>query len=614
MARGQRNAPQLRGPSQKRSRNFILPGRASKLIEHYSKNPHLSQKQLQDWYKAQFGMAISQPAVSRLVSGKHPIVKLSELGTLGLKGRPADYPEFEEKLYLRLRAMDNVHLRVKVVKNEALALFTQMYPEKQPLKFSNGWYEGFQKRFHLNERRFDEHTTGPQDSTPEDPNPEDPNPEDPHPEDPQCRLNEFRKELTSKLNSFSPSDVYYMGETALFWDQLPDRDGATHYQHRSRKTSLIFSIVFCTNVTGCDKTKLSFIGKAASYKSFGKNNENLSYLDCEWRYNPTAQKNSRDITEWLLAFSRHVASLGKTTVLLLMANHSSHRKALNLLQAKGGFSRVQVVFVPENTPSVLHTLDRGIIGSLKCKYAEYLLEDAIEKNRSVPPKAKSPKFPKLPMVKAIKWIVFAWKNTPPRTIFNCWQHMCYCELLQRAEPEEGVDAVRKPVENSCVSASPNSALSYTYDSSLTKVEEANGPRRIDYLIYSLHHMGVIQNPMSAAEFLDAMEIHPPAENVSDNRSLRDESNDDIEHRPEVSHLEVISALGVVLKYVRSYEWDKSLLLYPQMMLNRAKQRHASHTIDSQSEYYQDDDVQGLRFSPCCIVPGRENQEIFDSIQ
>lgn len=108
--------------------------------------------------------------------------------------------------------------------------------------------------------------------------------------------------------------------------------------------------------------------------------------------------------------------------ILILVNNFSGYKIDNL-------SNIKLLFLPENTTSVLQPLDLGIISSFKRKYkkllSRYISNNFIDEDLSMNESIK-----KVDILVAINWILVAWENVSATTIKNC----CYKSKLSICNP------------------------------------------------------------------------------------------------------------------------------------------------------------------------------------
>ncbi|KAM9910773.1 hypothetical protein OXX69_004163 [Metschnikowia pulcherrima] len=126
------------------------------LRKHYQKHPRYCQKQLQDWYHESFGRSITQGAISRYISHEYDWLDKASAGNILVKTRKrlrhANHPELEDYLYTWIRESQAPVSGPEVVR-EARQLWPLMYGSKGMPRFSNGWLDGFRKRYEMDQQK-----------------------------------------------------------------------------------------------------------------------------------------------------------------------------------------------------------------------------------------------------------------------------------------------------------------------------------------------------------------------------------------------------------------------------------------------------------------------------
>ncbi|KAM9914776.1 hypothetical protein OXX69_000304 [Metschnikowia pulcherrima] len=126
------------------------------LRKHYQKHPRYCQKQLQNWFHESFGRSITQGAISRYISHEYDWLDKASAGNILVKTRKrlrhANHPELEDYLYTWIRESQAPVSGPEVVR-EARRLWPIMYGSKEMPRFSNGWLDGFRKRYEMDQQQ-----------------------------------------------------------------------------------------------------------------------------------------------------------------------------------------------------------------------------------------------------------------------------------------------------------------------------------------------------------------------------------------------------------------------------------------------------------------------------
>lgn len=353
------------------------------------------------------------------------------------KKRKANYPELEQKLLVWFYDLedparitdDAVQLQAKRIWERDFATDAKQKMERagkeyKAPKWSNGWVDKFKKRYLIKMR------TRHGESADIDP----------------AKLEEMRSKSLERISLFRPSCIYNCDETALWWERIPNRSLTSRALPGKKKSRQRISLMFCCNSDGSDKMKPMFIGhtkrkpnparqesesepnppkkrktRVSTYfhRCFGEHNSKLPKDECEWRATSKAWMTYLVMMEWLRLFNDHVKKQGKHA-LLLMDNHSSHKKAVDLLEGTEDLSHVDVHFLPPNTTSKLQPLDQGIIQSFKCRYTKRWLTHMLDK-------CEAKLSYKIDLLTAVEWSIEAWKDISKTCISNCWRHTGYIE-------------------------------------------------------------------------------------------------------------------------------------------------------------------------------------------
>lgn len=257
-----------------------------------------------------------------------------------------------------------------------------MYDAMKNFTASNGWIEGFRKRYSI--RSFK--VSGESGSVN------------------LADVDECRNLVKNRLATYELENIYNCDETALFWKCIPDRTlSQSNVQVQGRKQPKDrVTVLLCSNATGSDKRKPLVIGRAANPRCF--KNVDKQALGIHYRANKTAWMTGAYFTEWLQEFDR---SMNGRKIALILDGASSHCKDLEL-------NNIEMIFLKANTTSICQPMDQGIIQNVKTKYRKQVLWRIIEAYDS------DSEF-QLNLKEAIDLMVMAWSDVAQRTISACFK-------------------------------------------------------------------------------------------------------------------------------------------------------------------------------------------------
>jgi hypothetical protein len=365
--------------------------------EHPS--PH--QGELITWFHQETGHQLDQSQISRILSSKYDY-----LDTLDPKKDKAkiqsqrislgDWPELEGALYEWQQGMQKKRAVITgdILKEQAIKLWKSLpqYQDCQQPKFSNGWLDGFKKRFKI--REYVQHgEAGSADIH---------NPE---------AISQMEK-VRTLATAYDPCNVLNMDETGLFWKLTPDRTLATMPGSGGKKSKDRITLAFTCSATG-EKLQPWVIGKSKNPRCFKNINKRL--LRIEYRHNKSKWMTGLIMEEYLRWLDNKMRVEGRK-VLLLLDNFSGHELGVQLVGGLEGLDNVRIEWLPANTTSYWQPLDQGIIASFKLQYraqwVAYMLRQ-YEANKD-PNQTVN-------LLKAIQWTRLAWdQGVSEATIQKCW--------------------------------------------------------------------------------------------------------------------------------------------------------------------------------------------------
>ena len=130
----------------------LLVSQRKALRQYAKEHPHLTQKQLQGWFKTEFQRLVTQPTISESLSAKYSFLNSSSNRSVPesrQRFRTAHWPELEKALFQWCQRVEtDGAITGDLIKKEA-ARYWKRLPQYQGMEvhvFSNGWLQGFKKR------------------------------------------------------------------------------------------------------------------------------------------------------------------------------------------------------------------------------------------------------------------------------------------------------------------------------------------------------------------------------------------------------------------------------------------------------------------------------------
>jgi hypothetical protein len=358
------------------------------------------QFELINWFLQEHGHKLDQGQVSRILSSKYDYIdnldkKKDKLALQAKRSSRGEWPELEAALFEWQQHMQKRRAVITgdILKEQAAKLWNALpqYQGKERPKFSNGWLDGFQKRFNIKE-----YVTHGEAASAEIDKPD--------------AITQMEK-VRHLVIEYDPDDVLNMDETGLFWKLIPDRTLATKAGSGGKKSKDRVTLVFTVSASG-KKELVWCIAKSKNPRCFKKINRKL--LRVIYRYNKTKWMTGLIMEEYLRWLDNKMRGEGRK-VLLLLDNFSGHELGVQLVGGKEALANVRIEWLPPNTTSHWQPLDQGIIASFKLQYRRYWISYMLRQyeNDKDPNKTVN-------LLKAIQWTRVAWDAISPATIQKCW--------------------------------------------------------------------------------------------------------------------------------------------------------------------------------------------------
>ena len=381
-------------------------------------HPPEQQKDLAEWFAQETGHTINQSMISKVLSSKYDHLdgmdKRKDRQLLQEKKRSSagDWPDLEAALFEWQQRMEHKRAIITgdILKEKARQLWDTLpqYNGKGQPKWSNGWLDGFKKRFKIKE--YVQH--GEAGSAQTD-----------HPD------NIAQMELVRQLcKEYELRDILNMDETGLNWKRTPDRTLATKSLSGTKKSKDRITIALTSNADGSEKLKPWAIGKSEKPRCFTRiNRDNLRII---YRFNKSKWMTGLICEEYLQWLNTKMRGEGRK-VLLLMDNFSGHELAVQLVGGKTGLSNVRIEWLPPNTTSEWQPMDQGIIASFKLQYRRQWVAFMVREYNADKNPQKT-----VNLLKAIQWTRVAWEQSvTPTTIRKCWVKSTLIKLPEELSEE-----------------------------------------------------------------------------------------------------------------------------------------------------------------------------------
>ena len=384
--------------SNPRKRLAITDLERQNIRHRYTSHPS-TQPALIAWYAAQpQGRDLTQGQISSILSEKYQYLdsdtrKKTQLGSK--RNYNGEHPELEAALFEWQQRMQNKKAIITgdILKTKAHELWERLPQytlDMDEPKWSNGWLEGFKKRFNIKE--YIQHGEA---ATADIYSP--------------ANITQI-EELRQLCATYADEDIFNMDETGLFWKMAPTRTLATEALSGGKKSKDRITLAFTTNVTGSEKLDIWIIGKSKKPRCFKK--VDLNRMRIQYRYNKSKWMTALIMKEYLCWLNN---KMRYRKILLLLDNFSGHELGVQLVGGLEGLPNIRIAWLPPNTTSYWQPLDQGIIASFKLGYRKqwinYMLRQ-LEADKN-PNKTVN-------ILKAIQWSRLAWEALEAYKIQKCW--------------------------------------------------------------------------------------------------------------------------------------------------------------------------------------------------
>jgi hypothetical protein len=356
------------------------------------------QSSLISWFLEETGHRLNQSQISKILSTDYAYLDNDNRKPTALGAKRTynvDWPELEGGLFEWQQRMQKKKAVINgdTIKAQASKLWN-LLPQFEDLpepKWSNGWLDGFKKRYKIKE--FVQHGEGSSAEV--------------------LTLQAIQQmtELRLLCSQYCDQDIFNMDETGLFWKLTPNRTLATEARSGGKKSKDRVTLALTVNGDGSVKLEPWIIGKSQNPRCFKKINRRL--LRVEYRHNKSKWMTGLIMEEYLRWFDNKMQG---RKVLLLLDNFSGHELGVELVGGLQGLTNTRIAWLPPNTTSHWQPLDQGIIASFNLQYRRqwvaYMLRQ-FEANKD-PNKTVT-------LLKAVQWTRVAWCDyVSSQTIQKCF--------------------------------------------------------------------------------------------------------------------------------------------------------------------------------------------------
>ena len=208
-------------------------------------NPAISQADLVSHFNSKWGTCLSISSMSNIIREKSKWLATDEHTATKLTERACANKQLEEVLYLWFITNGPAGRGGDILGDELREMATELakdprFEVKSSFKFSNGWLEGFKKRYNIKQyTRFGEAASTD-----------------------SAVIENGREEIASLIAQYPPNRVYNMDETAKQYNMRPTRTLATSKVAGFKESKERLTIALCSNADGSHKYGLYVIGKA----------------------------------------------------------------------------------------------------------------------------------------------------------------------------------------------------------------------------------------------------------------------------------------------------------------------------------------------------------------
>jgi hypothetical protein len=404
-------------PSQKR--RAITDLERQSIRKRQREHPATHQSELIKWFKQETGHELNQSSISKILSSKYEYldsldIKKDKNKLESKRTSAGDWLDLEGALFEWQQRMqkNKAVITGEILKNQAGKLWDSLpqYEGKEKPKFSNGWLDGFKKRFKIKEYVQHGEAASADINTPD-------------------AITQMEK-VRGLAAEYGPYNTFNMDETSLFWKVTPDRTLATKAGSGGKKAKDRITLALTVNGDGSEKLETWVIGKSKNPRCF--KNINRQLLRVQYRWNKSKWMTGLIMEEYLRWLDNKMIAQGRK-ILLLLDNFSGHELGVQLVGGLQGLLYVRIEWLPPNTTSHWQPLDQGIIASFKLQYRRQWVSYMLRQYEA----GKNPN-KTVTLLKAVQWTRSSWEQgVTSSSIQKCfWKSTIIKKLEQEVIQEE----------------------------------------------------------------------------------------------------------------------------------------------------------------------------------
>ncbi|KAF6216596.1 hypothetical protein GE061_000939 [Apolygus lucorum] len=367
--------------SPKKSRNALTLRDKVRLLNLDKKNAHTRQQ-----LANMFGIGLTQ--VYRVVKDRENIMTLYHTNKINeefcrvsqLRGvkMVVDVSLLEWIKRLRDR---NVHVTGIMIKKTALEMSKLLGIEG--FKASNGWLQGFIKRYKLSLSKYSRAgSTAP------------------------ALMTTWKSRILDVINEYDASDIYALDETGLFFRAQPSHLLA----YRNERCSMgemadnRATLLLCVSMSGEKEIPLVI---CSCYKESSKDDAVPPAI--EYQYEERSLMTTTIMRDWLIRFDRKIGQQGRKVVLFL--DHAMSHQSVVL-------RNVTLTFVHPNFTPSWDPMAQGVFQNFKAKYRERVLKYMVD--HALANEVIERPMEEIDIHTATTWICSAWDDVEEKTITNAF--------------------------------------------------------------------------------------------------------------------------------------------------------------------------------------------------
>lgn len=365
----------------------------------------------------QFGL--SESTVRTIVKSRDKLLRSSEHGTPTsakkiTRTRPAVIEKMEQMLSVWIEDMNkkNAPISQDIVCAKAISLYESLKQQEgegssvPSFVASNGWFEKLKKRLNLHNIRV----TGEAASAD------------------TAAASEFPTQLHNYIlrEKIPACLVFNADETGLYWKKMPSRTFISKEERQAsgfKAAKNRLTLLLGGNATGDLKLKPLLVYQSETPRVMrGMDKDSLPVI---WRSNRKAWVTREVFSDWFTnSFCPEVKAYCNRNrlppkVLLLLDNAPGHPPTFDSPRGL----KVEVMFLPPNTTSILQPMDQGAIANFKAYYHRRTFGQLIRETDGEGQQSMSDWWKSFNIFKAVQNIAAAWNEVKLSSMNGVWRSL-----------------------------------------------------------------------------------------------------------------------------------------------------------------------------------------------